>query len=363
MLKSKGSILGRSRSTRRNEGLSAKYDTENDALSPTFIFSEANPGTVLQVRKGKTTRSTSPNPPRPSKNDLALAPMESSPTTNRPRREITRPVQLEIRELSSPAWASQDDPALIGVALGSPSHAPPPPCPKDSTPSEMSNSSQSGSNIRTEDSMDDHLDDIVRQRSGRGKWFAGLFGKKASSNPVSPAPQVYQFQNGNSVEDSNGEARRASPAEFPRHQAIKVDMKAQNTAYEPTLSPRHDRHQHNRKGKFDDKPDMRKVHSTPFVRKIDRGELSPVPPPKSGIEPTSNNQSRFQHDDGLMLQVDIPNHEMERYSVMFGKVLKPQQPSLMARRQAHISQLKAVEDTEEEAMVSRPKCTCYRSPN
>lgn len=43
-----------------------------------------------------------------------------------------------------------------------------------------------------------------------------------------------------------------------------------------------------------------------------------------------------------LLDVDIPSIQMERYSVMFGNVIKP--PSLLARRQANLERLKTVEE-------------------
>ena len=52
-----------------------------------------------------------------------------------------------------------------------------------------------------------------------------------------------------------------------------------------------------------------------------------------------------------LLQVEIPCVELERYSVMFGDVLKPQarqskpQPSLLARRQAHLEELHTAADS------------------
>lgn len=55
------------------------------------------------------------------------------------------------------------------------------------------------------------------------------------------------------------------------------------------------------------------------------------------------------HHGGLMLNVDIPSIEMERYSVMFGSVLqKPASASssaLLARRQATLQKLKSVAES------------------
>lgn len=59
-----------------------------------------------------------------------------------------------------------------------------------------------------------------------------------------------------------------------------------------------------------------------------------------------------------LLQVEIPCVELERYSVMFGDVLKPQirqskpQPSLLARRQAHLEELQTIAD-----MDSKVRCS------
>lgn len=59
-----------------------------------------------------------------------------------------------------------------------------------------------------------------------------------------------------------------------------------------------------------------------------------------------------------LLQVEIPCVEMERYSVMFGDVLEPQrrqskpQPSLLARRQAHLGELHTATDSDSKVCAS-----------
>ncbi|KAI0175926.1 hypothetical protein GGR52DRAFT_337170 [Hypoxylon sp. FL1284] len=55
---------------------------------------------------------------------------------------------------------------------------------------------------------------------------------------------------------------------------------------------------------------------------------------------------------GGLLDIEIPDVTMERYSIMFGSVLKPQQqpqsqPSLLARRQATMQKLKTIDDVGE----------------
>ena len=54
----------------------------------------------------------------------------------------------------------------------------------------------------------------------------------------------------------------------------------------------------------------------------------------------------------MMLQVDIPNVAMERYSIMFGAVLEQGPPSLIARRQGPLERLKAL-DTNKHQPVFR----------
>ena len=71
---------------------------------------------------------------------------------------------------------------------------------------------------------------------------------------------------------------------------------------------------------------------------------------------------REQQDPGMpgssLLQVEIPCVELERYSVMFGDVLEPKvrqsrtQPSLLARRQAHLEELHTVTDSNYEVRSS-----------
>ena len=73
-------------------------------------------------------------------------------------------------------------------------------------------------------------------------------------------------------------------------------------------------------------------------------------------DPHGENQTRMPGSS--LLQVEIPCVELERYSVMFGDVLKPPgwqskpQPSLLARRQAHLEELDTVADTNSEVFFS-----------
>lgn len=66
--------------------------------------------------------------------------------------------------------------------------------------------------------------------------------------------------------------------------------------------------------------------------------------------PTSRSGSPVSSVDSMAiprLNVNIPNVEMERYSVMFEKLLKQPAPSLLERRNGTLKKLRAVKITEE----------------
>lgn len=75
------------------------------------------------------------------------------------------------------------------------------------------------------------------------------------------------------------------------------------------------------------------------------------------LDPRAEQQGPWMPGPSL-LQVEIPCVELERYSVMFGDVLKPQvrqskpQPSLLARRQAHLEELHTVVDSDSQVRSS-----------
>ncbi|KAF2501507.1 hypothetical protein BU16DRAFT_534168 [Lophium mytilinum] len=81
-----------------------------------------------------------------------------------------------------------------------------------------------------------------------------------------------------------------------------------------------------------------------------KAEVSPKPPPKDDwrfqvprvtVSSGSQTTSPRTPGSGPLLDVDIPNVEMERYSVMFGSLLRPDRSSsLLVRRQADPGKLK-----------------------
>lgn len=79
--------------------------------------------------------------------------------------------------------------------------------------------------------------------------------------------------------------------------------------------------------------------------------------------PPSRTDSPLSLTEGVAtprLNVNIPNVEMERYSVMFEKLLKPTQQSLLERRNGTLKKLKSVKIPEEPKKV-RYSCPLYAS--
>lgn len=100
-------------------------------------------------------------------------------------------------------------------------------------------------------------------------------------------------------------------------------------------------------------------------RKVEEGqpEMERIPPKYTAHAIAVNlgphgEQQESRMPGSSLLQVEIPCVELERYSVMFGDVLKPQirqskpQPSLLARRQAHLEELHTIADIDSKVRCS-----------
>ncbi|KAI1399116.1 hypothetical protein F4819DRAFT_433054 [Hypoxylon fuscum] len=167
-----------------------------------------------------------------------------------------------------------------------------------------------------------HDKPLHRKQSGKWKLFS-RFGKKPSDHPHSEpkaqkstprpgqAPDVAsQPWYESKVERSNTVGTRGNP----RHKPIVI--RSQTMPYEADGSAQASR------SKSDGKETFGRI---------------PI-----GLDTNASSS-------GPLLDVEIPQITMERYSVMFGSVLQSQssQPSLLARRQATIQKLKSIEDAVE----------------
>ncbi|EMC93001.1 hypothetical protein BAUCODRAFT_269916 [Baudoinia panamericana UAMH 10762] len=62
------------------------------------------------------------------------------------------------------------------------------------------------------------------------------------------------------------------------------------------------------------------------------------------------------------LDLDIPNGELERYSVMFEKLLEPKKQSILERRQSKIRRIPTVQHKEQAITTTIAEATCESSP-
>jgi hypothetical protein len=214
-------------------------------------------------------------------------------------------------------------PAEIGMALGSPSQQPmtwQSPSPFESTARSSSPDEQASSPVPS------------RQKSRRWKLLGGLFGNKKQT---ASTPQPFYHLQPDPVQQRVVGEDYDSFGEPPVSSTRKLE-KSENRG-------RANSERQSEKVK----PDMRRANTVPtnFDWQDPERERMKVPQVTLDGAPITRNQSI---NGGLMLDVDIPSIQMERYSVMFGSVLqKPTNTSssLLARRQATLEKLKTVNET------------------
>lgn len=273
----------------------------------------------------------------------------------------------------SPLDDPQPPEMMIGVALGSPGHSPLPSLP----PEEASWTCTSPDQTTQASNQSPHRD-AYRSKGSRWRILGGLLSKR--------------YDSGQQLAAASHKSDRGLPVaalQDSRHQVQKSDLsttdpnvKAFTTSQKSNNSPRgwieaahlpvaEDREKKN----VLRKKSLRKHHFP--SRKATEAEVSSMPAAKntSGIHQASprsagmesrKGQNGLQANplSGSLLQVEIPNIELDRYSVMFSSLLEPseqsnlrtrqpspqRQPPLLARRQVHLQGL----DTTERPIIERP---------
>ncbi|KAI1446806.1 hypothetical protein F5Y02DRAFT_59530 [Annulohypoxylon stygium] len=244
---------------------------------------------------------------------------EMSPRTSPPRK-----VSVPTIRMPTPESLNDTGPSEIGMALGSPTstpvsggmrtpqttlRAPPAPTPSLVSPA-ASGISATGS--------------LPRKQSTKWKLF-GRFGRKQSepslAGPTAPEPRVApipeQTQEMTSQPWYDQNVQRSNTVgahRQPKHKPIVI--RSQTMPHDGDSPPQGSRSKSN--GKRTEETFGR----IPIALDTNQSSSSPL------------------------LDVEIPNITMERYSVMFGSVLQSQ-PSLLARRQATVQKLKSIEDAVE----------------
>ena len=254
------------------------------------------------------------------------------------------PKSMSPSQLRQSAWRAQQPydghkerlTSTIGMALGSPSQSPW----LDTNESTGSASSLDPGSIGSfSTAIYDRRasikpEEAIKQK-GRWKMFGGLFAKKSASSPASPAPPFYKAQYPSPVFQDR---RSMTPQPHTSSRHRRVSSRSLDTMVHRRVEKK--RSFREVRAKTSSKPGpVQRAKSTPLIQETVR---SPTPPPKDYPSRASINK-KLPSIKPMLLEVDIPDVSMERYSVMFGNVLKPRQSSLLMRRQAQLENLKVVD--------------------
>ncbi|KAI0470276.1 hypothetical protein F4859DRAFT_515801 [Xylaria cf. heliscus] len=246
------------------------------------------------------------------------------------------PVQ-RLRSATTTAWKStsnlmkEERNGSIGMALGSPSH---PPNVMDTGTSQHAARSKKDSPQASRSSSVDTFDmPVSRKPTGKWKLF-GLFGRKQSNQSI-PAVSI---SDPNGLYGTNRPEAVAAASQISLSSGLKSPSRSNTTS--SRKAPRH-------------KPIVVRSQTMPLGVKAD-GHEKPRGRERAGdvnfgrIPIALDTGVESSHAAKPLLNVEIPDVRLERYSVMFNSVLNSN-PSLLSRRQANVQKLKSVEDVAERA--------------
>ena len=306
---------------------------------------------------------------------------QGKPTSSRPaqpQNAAAISVKPETMVIGMAVGSPRDFPVPpVGTALGSPRDNPLPQLPREAryvssnlnskTPSSIPKSPYSRPPLHGEGSRSGQED---TKHKGGWRMFGGLFSRTpAPSPPVSPFHDLqrpplldYWPRSQSPLSRSRGPASphpqititRTKVALHPQQQSSATHGLARESTQRNVLS---------KKQKMENGPGMQRSGTVPQYRNERR-----TPSPRPIQHGTEYNPSTAPRSQPLarptLLQVEIPDVSMERYSVMFSDVLKPTQPrqSLMLRRQAQLKELNIPGSTKKQVLKTSPayemKLTC-----
>lgn len=292
---------------------------------------------IASPEQGVAEKSSSAGVPKQQGNLTLSKPLQPPAATVNPIRPDTMAIGMA---LGSP----RDYPVPpIGTALGSPRDNPLPQLPKEAQYVSSDQNPKSPYHpqspyTRTPPVVEGSRN-VQEDTKHKGGWrmFGSLFSRTpAPSSPVSP---FYDLKRPSPLSQSRGPA---SP-----HPQITVTGTTEQSHQQQHLNFDNGlaregtkRNLLSKKQKADTRPGMPRSRTVPQYRNERR-----TPSPRPVQHRTRYNPSTPQLSQPVMkpilLQVDIPDVSMERYSVMFSDVLKPVQPrqSLLVRRQAQLKEL------------------------
>ncbi|KAL9618635.1 MAG: hypothetical protein Q9160_006676 [Pyrenula sp. 1 TL-2023] len=236
--------------------------------------------------------------------------------------------------------ATADEGGGIGMALGSPTHPPPRQHPQASNPSPLINSDAL--------SHDEHLYEEQSGRNKPGKWkkIGGLFkAKNAFAQPGQSTP-FYSLSNQYAASVSPNPDPKQQPTDtWPLPQPMPPGMtaKAQKVTghgFGPkpiNLAQRYDLD--GSKPSIESNRSAPRPGNGPQARRGSSGN--------DGVAALKSFESStmFSKASALpSLDVDIPDAQMERYSIMFGTLLGGSSSNLLARRSRMLEKLRTIDD-------------------
>lgn len=234
----------------------------------------------------------------------------------------------------------------IGLALGSPRQNLIPPLPLEGAEREIP----------------------TKRRIRKWKTFGGLFSKKEEGTPDSPchSSQHSPYRERSALRSLFARDINVSPAcealtEAPDgnpwlKQSILQERspEAGSNSLRRRISTRRN-HFQKKVGKDGRKAHLGRSHTAPLLRP---GESSSKM--ASGDRGEKQSCQLLPFEEISLLQVEIPNVEMERYSVMFGSLLQPStSSSLLARRHGHLDELKTMAAAPDKVYLSKPSSLAF----
>lgn len=262
-----------------------------------------------------------------------------------PRNQGHHARMATLKTLSPPMTANLY--SDIGMALGSPTQAPASFAPHPIRPIPWS------SGLANVEKTPEAIPEEGTSKSKPKKW--GLFRSKSKRvrPDATPAPKRFPSDAAINVISSPHSHHLASPPPSASPKRDKLERSHSKhkpivirSQTEPLSISRHIPHREEHRSRERNNSAFAQVPQVPSNRWADLYEKPCPPPPHNRL-----------------LDVEIPSITMERYSIMFGKVLQSRPPStLLARRQANVDRLKPIHDVREPPQLAFPRGRRATSP-
>jgi hypothetical protein len=231
-----------------------------------------------------------------------------------PRTSPSRTYTPEISEQEVVVSNYTHTPVEIGMALGSPTH--------QTTIWSPHVQFQAPVREYSPESLEEWQSSTISPKRKASKWkkWGGLFGRKSSDSSVEYSQPQTEVQTMHGTDYTT----------FPEPPTEKPCGRARTNSERKNIKH---------------KPDIQRANTASVDFQFQDSKELPKGPKQFPIL-TETQPPENKLEGAPLLDVDIPNIEMERYSVMFGNLIKTNSSasSLLARRQATLDKLKMVNE-------------------